>query len=68
MNEVRIPYMPNKTIFILAIFFFLACAGVMGNVAASNDRGLILNRIIEFSPQGAAIFYWVIRLLDCLRK
>ncbi len=63
MSEVRIPYKPNKIIFLLAIAFFGVCAGIMGNVAASNDRGLILNGIIEFSPQGATIFYWVISFL-----
>jgi hypothetical protein len=60
MNEVRIPYKPNKIIFILAIAFFGVCAGIMGNVAVTNDRGLILNRIFQFSPKGATIFYWVI--------
>lgn len=60
MNEIRIPYRPNKIIFILAIAFFGSCAGFMGNIAATNDRGLILNRIFEFSKQGATIFYWVI--------
>ncbi len=34
----------------------------MGNVALTDDRGLILNRIIEFSPQGATIFYWVVAI------
>lgn len=32
----------------------------MGNVALNNDRGLILNRVIELSQQSATIFYWVI--------
>lgn len=60
MNEVRIPYKPNKIIMILAIAFFGACAGFMADIAANNDRGLILNRVIELSPQNATIFYWVI--------
>ena len=60
MNEVRIPYKPNKTVFLFAVAFFGVCAGVMGNVAITNDKGLLLNRIFEFSPQGATIFYGVI--------
>ncbi len=60
MNEVRIPYKPNKFMFLLVVAFFGACAGIMGNVAITNDKGLILNRVFEFSPQGATIFYWVI--------
>ncbi len=63
MNEVRIPYKPNKILFILAIGFFGACAGFMGNIAITNDRGLVLNRIFEFSTQGASIFYWVITVI-----
>ena len=45
MNEVHIPYKPNKTIFVLSVAFFAACAGIMGNVAFTNDKGLTLNRI-----------------------
>ena len=60
MSELRIPYKPNKVIFILATSLFGVCAGIMGKVAATNDRGLILNGLLEFSPQGATIFYWVI--------
>ena len=60
MKEVRIAYKPNKAVFLLAVAFFGVCAGVMGNVAMTNDRGLVLNRILEFSPRGATIFYWVI--------
>ncbi|HAS6997775.1 TPA: hypothetical protein I7280_23385 [Vibrio parahaemolyticus] len=62
MNEVRIPYKPNKIVFILAIAFFAACAGFMGNIALTNDRGLILNRIIEFSPLGATNLYWAVTI------
>lgn len=62
MNEIRIPYKPNKVIFTLVIVLFGACAGFTGNVAITNDRGLTLNRIIEFSPLGASIFYWVIAI------
>lgn len=59
MNELRIPYKPNKMIFITGIAFSGIGAGLMGYVAATNDRGLILNGILEFSPQGATIFYLV---------
>jgi len=60
MNEVRIPYTPNRLIFISAILFFGLCAGGMGYVAFTNEQGLILNRIFEFSVEGASIFYWVV--------
>ena len=60
MNEIRIPYKPNKIVFLLAIGFFGACAGVMGYAANTNSKGLVISRIIEFSTQGATVFYWVI--------
>ena len=63
MNEIRIPYKPNKILFVLVVAFFGFCAAYIGNIAATNDRGLILNRIIEFSSQGATIFYWVMSIL-----
>lgn len=60
MNEVRFPYKPNVIVFIFVAVFFGACAAMLGNVAITNDRGLILNRIFEFSTGGATIFYWVL--------
>lgn len=60
MNEICIPYKPNKILFLFVVAFFGACAGIMGNVAVTNDRGLILNGIFEFSPNSATIFYWII--------
>ncbi len=58
VQEVRYPYKPKLIVFILSIAFFVACAAVLGYVAATNDRGLILNGIIKFSENGATIFYW----------
>jgi hypothetical protein len=59
MNEIRIPYKVNKIIFILAIVIFGVGAVYMGDIAITNSRGLIVNRILEFSTQGATIIYWV---------
>jgi hypothetical protein len=44
----------------LAVLFFGACAVFLGMKAAANDRGLIINGLIELSSGGATIFYWVI--------
>jgi len=49
MTEIRIPYSPNKIVFIGAILFFGICSGAMGYIALTNEQGLILNRIFEFS-------------------
>ena len=64
MTEVRFPYKPNAMIFFLAIGFFGVCAGILGAVAISNDKGLVINRLIEMSPESATNFYWVITVLS----
>lgn len=60
MNEVRIPYRPKKLVSIAGIIFFGLGAGFMGYVASSNEEGLILFSIFEFSVENATIFLWVI--------
>lgn len=49
----------------------LLCGGMFGGAAAffayqadSNDRGLIINRVIELSENGATNFYWVLCFLS----
>ena len=60
MSEVRFQYKPNVILFILVALLFSACTAVLGNIAITNDRGLVLNRILEFSTGGATSFYWVL--------
>lgn len=58
MNEIRIPYKPKVSMMIFVILFFGGCTLVLGYTALSNDRGFLLNRIIELSEGGATVFYW----------
>jgi hypothetical protein len=58
--SLEYPYKPNLWKTLAAIAFFGACAGGMGYAAVTNDRGLILNGVITFSPAGAAVFYWCV--------
>lgn len=60
MNTLSYDYKPKLWLMLLVVAFFGACAAVVGNVALTNDRGLILNRIIEFSQSSATIFYWAV--------
>ena len=53
-------YRPKWTISVLGALFFGACALVLGATANGNDRGLIINGIIELSTDGATVFYWVL--------
>ena len=62
MNEVKYPYKPKVIVFLLSILLFGGGTLAFGKIALTNDRGLILNRIIEFSPGGATIFYWCLTI------
>jgi hypothetical protein len=46
--------------------FFGVCAAVLGYKASTNTRGLMFNRIIEFSPSNASAFYWVLTVVSVL--
>jgi hypothetical protein len=58
VDTLDYPYKPKPWAMALASSFFAACALGMVYAARTNDRGLILNGIIEFSPSGATTFYW----------
>lgn len=60
MTTLSYDYKPKAWIMILAIAFFGACAAWAANLALTNDRGLILSGIIEFSRGGATTFFWVL--------
>jgi hypothetical protein len=53
-------YQPRWGIIIAAAVFFTACGLLIRSEAASNDRGLVINGIIELSRERATIFYWVL--------
>jgi hypothetical protein len=57
-------YRPKWTTIILCGGFFGACAFILGREAQKNNRGLIINGIIDLSPRGATIFYWVLAALS----
>jgi len=57
---------PSPKVMLICYLFFGACAAVIGQKASTNTKGLILNRIIEFSPSSASVFYWVLAVLSVL--
>ena len=59
-------YKARPWIMLGAMTFFGACAVGMGYAAITNDRGLILNGIFEFSIEGATIFYWCVASVSIL--
>ena len=58
METLEYSYKPKPWAMALASSFFAACTLGMVHAARANDRGLILNGIIEFSATGATTFYW----------
>ncbi|MCP4134253.1 MAG: hypothetical protein GY754_24985 [bacterium] len=66
MQEIKYPYKPKPFLFLFAAVFFGACALIIGHNAMTNDRGLILNGILEFSENGATIFYWTLTVISVL--
>jgi hypothetical protein len=60
VQTLQYPYKPKPWVVLLAAAFFGAIALFMSQEALTNDRGLILNGLIELSVRGATIFYWCI--------
>ncbi len=56
-------YKPPWTTILLCVLFFGACA-IGGAFAARSNRGLLIEGIIPLSPQGAAIFWWIMTALS----
>ncbi|PWU19109.1 MAG: hypothetical protein C5B50_07385 [Verrucomicrobia bacterium] len=56
----KIPYRPKWTVIVWTGIFFAICAVALAYAATTNDRGLNLEGIVEFSAQGASVFYWIL--------
>src|SRR4051794_30558933 len=57
-------YRPKWTTIVLCSVFFSVCTVVLGAKAANNERGVIINHVIELGPDGATAFYWVLTSLS----
>jgi hypothetical protein len=65
MNTIDIKeyrYRPNYLYAAISIAIFLLMAAFMFSVAVDNDRGLIIDSLIELSPSGATSFYEIVAL------
>jgi len=60
MKTIEHPYKPRPWIMLLATLFFAGVAATMAHAALTNDRGLVLNGVVELSTARATIFYWCI--------
>jgi len=57
-------YKSSWAVIIFCAIFFGAGAAVLGNAAATNDRGLVINGIIPLTQNGATTFYWFLCALS----
>lgn len=57
-------YRPRAKGLLLGIAFFGPCTAVLAQEARTNDRGLIIDGLIEMSTAHATIFYWVLAALS----
>ncbi|MBA4122220.1 MAG: hypothetical protein H0X72_07130 [Acidobacteria bacterium] len=62
--EREYEYKPSWLIILLCGGMFGLAAIFFAVRANSNDRGLIINRIVELSENGATTFYWVFCFLS----
>ncbi|WP_342236311.1 hypothetical protein [Inquilinus sp. OTU3971] len=60
MTEVlHFPYKPRIGLMCFGAVFFLAGGVLMAHKAATTNRGLVINHLVELSVGGARIFYGV---------
>jgi hypothetical protein len=59
-GEREYTYKPRWTVILACAAFFGLAAGILGIKAWSNDRGLLINGIIELSADAATVFYWIL--------
>jgi len=62
--EREYEYKPSWLIILLCGGMFGLAAVFFAARANSNDRGLIINHVVELSENGATIFYWVFCFLS----
>lgn len=59
-NAREYEYRIKWTMIVLCAAFFALCTAVLGAKAANNNRGVIINGLIELGPDGATNFYWAL--------
>lgn len=59
-------YRPSPWAMMVGAVFFGACAYVLVQMAQTNDRGLVLNGILELGVVGASRFYWALTIASVL--
>lgn len=58
MNVLEYPYKPKPWVMLAVAMFFAAAGAFIAMEALTNERGLVIQRLIRLSSQGATVFYW----------
>jgi hypothetical protein len=58
--EQQFDYRPKWIVIFMCAAFFGLCAAILWHAAVTNDRGIILNGLIEFSTVGATRLLWLL--------
>jgi hypothetical protein len=58
MDTLEYRYKPKPWVMLATMLFFAAAGAFLAMEAFTNERGLVIQRIIHLSPQGATITYW----------
>lgn len=64
MRTLRYPYKPGPLRMLLVILFFGVCGYFLAQVAQTNTKGLLINGIVELSPDNATVFFWCLAALS----
>lgn len=59
-RELIYPYRMKWSTIIWTLLFFGSCSGALFVMAAENDQGLIINGLVELSPQHASVVILVL--------
>jgi hypothetical protein len=66
MDTLEYRYKPKPWVMLAAMLFFAAAAVFLTMEALTNERGLIIQRVIHLSPQGATITYWCMAVVSAV--
>jgi hypothetical protein len=65
-DVLEFPYKPKVLPMLGAVAFFGLCTVIGAYAASTNDKGLIINNLIELSVGGATLFWWCLAALSAL--
>jgi len=66
MDTLEYRYKPKPWVMLAATLFFAGIGAFLANEALTNERGLVIQRVIHLSPQGATITYWCLAVVSAL--